>query len=271
MVNGIKVVDAHCHIYPEKIAERAVKGTDNFYKCQSFCKGTVSDLLNEGEKAGIDHFVVQSVATTPKQVKSINEFIAQSVKAANGKMTGLGTLHPDSEDIKGDIEHLMELGLLGVKLHPDIQAFKIDDWRCLKIYEECEKQGLKILMHTGDNRYDYSNPNRLLPILEIYKNLTIIGAHFGGWSIWEEAAEVYAGIPNFYVDCSSSFPWIPKETALKVIRKYGAEKVLFGTDYPMWSPKSELEYFLSLPLEKNEISSILNMNAIKLFNLEGKI
>ena len=28
-------------------------------------------------------------------------------------------------------------------------------------------QNLKILMHTGDNRYDYSNPNRLLPILEI--------------------------------------------------------------------------------------------------------
>ena len=160
MVNGIYVIDSHCHIYPEKIAERAVAGTDNFYNCKSFCKGTVSDLLNEGEKAGIDHFIVQSVATTPKQVKSINEFIAQSVTAANGKMTGLGTLHPDSSDIKGDVAYLMELGLLGVKLHPDIQAFKIDDYRCLKIYEECEKNGLKILMHTGDNRYDYSNPNR---------------------------------------------------------------------------------------------------------------
>ena len=89
MVNGIYVIDSHCHIYPEKIAERAVAGTDNFYNCKSFCKGTVSDLLNEGEKAGIDHFIVQSVATTPKQVKSINEFIAQSVTAANGKMTGL--------------------------------------------------------------------------------------------------------------------------------------------------------------------------------------
>ena len=125
-------------------------------------------------------------------------------------------------------------------------------------------------MHTGDNRYDYSNPNRLLPILQIYKDLTIIGAHFGGWSIWDEAPDIYAEIPNFYVDCSSSFPWISKETAFKIIRKYGAEKVLFGTDYPMWSPKSELEYFLSLPLEKNEISSILNINAKKLFNLEEK-
>ena len=62
-----------------------------------------------------------------------------------------------------------------------------------------------------------------------------------------------------------------KEIALKLIKNYGADKVLFGTDYPMWSPKAEMEYFLSLPLEKNEISSILNMNAIKLFNLEGKV
>ena len=267
MVNGNFVIDSHCHIYPEKIAEKAVGGTDKFYGGKSFAKGTVSDLIEKGTDAGIDHFIVQSVATTPKQVKSINEFIAREVSASD-RLTGLGTLHPDSEDIKGDISHLMSLGLLGVKLHPDIQAFKIDNYRCLKIYEECEKHGLKILMHTGDNRYDYSTPNRLLPILEIYKNLTVIGAHMGGWSIWEEAAEAYAGIPNFYVDCSSSFPYLDKETATKIIRKYGADRVLFGTDYPMWSPKSEMEYFLSLPLDESEFSSILNMNAIKLFNLE---
>ncbi len=270
MVNGNYVIDAHCHIYPEKIAEKAVGGTDNFYGGKSFCKGTVSDLIEEGTKAGIDHFIVQSVATTPKQVASINEFIATEVDKADGKFTGLGTLHPDSSDIKGDVKHLMSLGLLGVKLHPDIQAFKIDDYRCLKIYEECEAAGLKILMHTGDNRYDYSNPNRLLPILEIYKNLNIIGAHLGGWSIWDQAVEAYKNIPNFYVDCSSSFPYLTKEKSTEIIKKYGADRVLFGTDYPMWSPKSEMEYFLSLPLDEFEFSSILNMNAIKLFNLEAK-
>jgi predicted TIM-barrel fold metal-dependent hydrolase len=183
-------------------------------------------------------------------------------------MTGLGTLHPDSADLKGDLSHLLSLGLKGVKLHPDIQAFKIDDYRLLKIYELCEENSLPILMHTGDNRYDYSNPNRLLPILEIYTNLKVIGAHLGGWSIWEEAVEVYREMPNFYVDCSSSFPYLKPETALSVIRKYGADKVLFGTDYPMWDAESELKYFLNLPLEKNEINDILNMNAKRLFGLE---
>ena len=180
MVNGIYAIDAHCHIYPEKIAARAVAGTDNFYGGKSVGKGTVSDLIAMGTKAGIDKFIVQSVATTPHQVASINNFIAKEVAANPEKLVGLGTLHPDSEDIKGDVEHLLALGLKGVKLHPDIQAFKIDDYRCLKIYELCEENGLPVLMHTGDSRYDYSNPNRLLPVLRIYTGLTVIGAHFGG-------------------------------------------------------------------------------------------
>lgn len=269
MINNIYAIDAHCHIYPEKIASKAVAGTDNFYGENSVGTGTVTDLINKGKEAGIDHFVVQSVATTPKQVKSINDFIANSVKEANGLFTGLGTLHPDSTDIKGDIEYLISLGLKGVKLHPDIQAFKIDDYRCLKIYDLCEQKNIPILMHTGDPRYDYSNPNRLLPILNIYTHLTIIGAHLGGWGIWEEAVKAYKEIKNFYVDCSSSLPYLKPERAKEIIRTYGADRVLFGTDYPMWSPKQEMEAFLNLGLDEWEIKRILNINAKKVYNLEG--
>lgn len=268
MINGIYVIDAHCHIYPEKIAARAVNGTDTFYGLHSVYNGTAEDLIEKGSKAGIDHFIVQSVATSPKQVKSINEFVYENVKNSNGKFTGLGTLHPDSLDIKGDIEHLLELGLKGVKLHPDIQAFKIDDYRCLKIYELCEEKGLPILMHTGDNRYDYSNPNRMLPILKIYNSLNFVGAHMGGWSVWDDAAEQLTGIPNFFVDCSSTFAFLEPVKVKELIRRFGADKVLFGTDYPMWNYKDELSTFLSLGLDENEIMSILNINAKKVFKLE---
>ncbi len=268
MINNIYTIDAHCHIYPEKIAQKAVAFTDNFYSLKAVGKGTVDDLIENGTKAGIDHFIVQSVATTPKQVKSINEFILSEVEKSNGLLTGLGTLHPDSDDIKGDVKHLLSLGLKGVKLHPDIQAFKIDDYRCLKIYEQCEENDLPILMHTGDSRYDFSNPNRLLPILNIYTKLTIIGAHLGGWSVWDDAVKAFQGMENFYVDCSSCFNFMEPEKAKEIIRRYGAEKVLFGTDYPMWSAEKELEYFFSLGLDEWENKSILNINAKKLFNLE---
>lgn len=267
MVNGIYTIDAHCHIYPEKIAERASEATSKFYDIKGFAGGTIKQLIDVGNPAGIDRYIVQSVATTPKQVKSINEFIADSVERMPDILTGLGTLHPDSEDIAGDIAHLMELGLKGVKLHPDIQKFKIDDYRCLKIYEICEKEGLPILMHTGDSRYDFSNPNRLVPILEIYENLTVIGAHLGGYSVWEEACEKLPKFKNLYVDCSSSLPFLKKERAVDIIRKFGADRVLFGSDYPLWSPAEEITSYLSLELTAQENELILHKNAERIFGL----
>lgn len=265
--NKYYVIDSHCHIYPEKIASKAVAGTDHFYDTISYGTGTVGNLFELGKKAGIDHYIVQSVATTPHQVERINEFIAQSVANSNGNMTGLGTLHPDSPDILSDFNHILSLGLKGVKLHPDIQRFKIDDYRCLKIYELCEQEGLPILMHTGDSRYDFSNPNRLLPVMEIYTGLTVIGAHFGGWSIWEEASEKLSGLPNLYVDCSSSLYFINSGTAKKIIHTYGSDRVLFGTDYPMWSPEEELERFFKIGLTDAENQKILCENAKKIFSI----
>ena len=129
MVNGFEVIDAHCHIYPEKIAEKAVRGTDKFYDIVSKFKGTASELIEQKAFNGVDKFVVQSVATTPHQVKSINEFVAKEVELYGDFIVGLGTLHPESQTIKEDVLHLIELGLKGVKLHPDIQNFKIDEER----------------------------------------------------------------------------------------------------------------------------------------------
>ncbi len=263
-----KIIDAHCHIYPDKIAEKAAAATCDFYEgLGSTLDGTVSTLSKEADIAGIEHCIVQSVATTPKQVSSINNFIATAVAESDGKFTGLGTLHPDSEDVKADVDEIINLGLKGVKLHPDIQQFKIDDYRMLKIYELCEGK-LPILIHTGDRRYDYSNPNRMMPILDIYKDLTVIGAHFGGWSIWEDATEKLCKYENFYVDCSSSFYAMPPEKAKELIMAYGTERVLFGTDYPMWKPEDEIKRFMQIDLTDEQREDILYNNTARLFDIQ---
>ena len=259
-----RIIDAHCHIYPDKIAQKAADATGRFYDLKATLDGKVSTLLLHGGKAGIEHFVVQSVATTPKQVSSINNFIAEAVAQSNGRFTGLGTLHPDSEDMAADVDEIIALGLKGVKLHPDIQRVQIDDPRMHKMYELCEGK-LPILMHTGDNRYDFSNPNRMIPVLEKYPNLTVIGAHFGGWSIWEEATEKLKKYGNFLVDCSSSLYAISPETARELIFAYGTDRVLFGTDYPLWEPETELARFMEVDLTEKQREDILYNNAARLF------
>ena len=265
MINGYKVMDAHCHVYPAAIAAKAVGGTDAFYGVVSAHDGTVETLMEKEMAIGVDHCVIQSVATTPKQVNSINEFIARTVAAGEGRFTGLGTLHPDSPDQAADVAHLVELGLKGVKLHPDIQGFQLDDPRCLRIYDLCRQYRLPVLLHTGDDRYDNSNPNRLLPVLEAYPDLIFIGAHLAGYSIWEEACDRLSHAPNLYVDCSSSFFRLTVDKAEELIRRWGAERVLFGTDYPMWDAQCELNTLLSMHFTEEEFRKMLWDNAYNLF------
>lgn len=263
-----KILDAHCHIYPDKIARKASDATGVFYGMPSLLDGKVSTMLEEGGKVGITHFLVQSVATTPHQVSSINRFIAETVNASGGKIIGFGTMHPESEDQKSDFDELLALGLKGVKLHPDIQGFKIDDYRMLNIYELCEKNSVPILMHCGDPRYDNSNPNRLKPILDIYTDLIVIGAHFGGYSVWDDAARLLAGYKNLYVDTSSSLFKLTKERAKELIELFGEDKVLFGTDYPMWDLKEEMDRFMGLDLTEEQRRKIFYDNAAKLLGIE---
>lgn len=261
------IIDAHCHVYPAQIALKAANATGRFYDgLPTTCDGTVAALLGEGARCGIDHFIVQSVATKPEQVGSINRFIARETAAHPGVLTGLGTLHPESDDIPGDVGYLLSLGLKGVKLHPDIQHFKLDDPRCMQIYNLLEGR-VPLLLHTGDRRFDNSNPNRLLPVLRQFPGLTVIGAHFGGYSIWEEAAPQLVGIPNLFVDCSSTMFALPDEAVVRLIRLYGADRVLFGTDYPMWSPAAETEHFMRLDLSEEERDLILHRNAERVFDL----
>lgn len=262
-----EIIDAHCHIYPQKIAAKAVLGTDKFYNEHSSCLGTVEDVIKKGDEAGVNRFIVQSVATTPKQVKSINDFIKLTVNSFPEKFTGLGAVHPESENIKEDIDYITKLGFKGVKIHPEIQGFSLDHIGFYKIFEELEKRNMVLLMHSGDLRYDYSNPNKLVRVLNDFPNLTVVGAHFGGWSNWKEAHKMLRGISNLYVDCSSSFAYLKKNEALEIIRSYGSDRVLFGTDYPMWIPKNELDYFFDLKLSDEERKMILSENAKKVFAL----
>ena len=230
--------------------------------------GTVQTLFAHG--GGITKFLVQSVATRPDQVQHINEFIAREVAQFPDRLYGFGALHPDSPTLEEDIAHLRALGLHGVKLHPDIQGFRLDDPRCFALAEQCEGV-LPLLLHTGDSRYDFSNPNRLIPLLRRFPRLTVIGAHFGGYTIWQEAARQLAGrFENLWVDCSSSFFAMDDDAGRALIDAYGADRVLFGTDYPMWDPQHELARLRGMRLAPETERKILYDNAAALFGLEGE-
>lgn len=259
------IIDAHAHIYPDKIALKASKSIQSFYDLNVDHDGSVGRLLELGKAAGISYHLVHSVATTPEQVTRINDFIIDEVNLHNDRFVGFCTLHPDFINPGKEIDRILAAGLKGIKLHPDFQRFNLDDERAYGIYEAAEGR-LPILTHMGDPRYDFSKAERLYRVIERFPRLTFIGAHLGSYSDWDGAADILQGT-GIYVDTSSSLAFLSPEKVRSLIDVYGADKVLFACDYPMWTPSEEIERLNKVPLSLEERRMIMCDNAAKLLGL----
>lgn len=255
------IIDFHAHIYPPKIAEKAVRAIGDFYTIKMDTDGTPDALLRECKKAGVSRCLVQSVATSAAQVEKINDFVAEQCRL-HPEFIGFGTMHADFEDPEKEISRMIAMGLQGIKIHPDTQRFNMDDPRVMRIYEIAEGK-LPVLIHCGDYRYDFSHPHRLQNVVDTFPKLTVIAAHFGGWSIWDLAME-YMLDRGCYMDCSSSLMYLGSVRSREIIRAYGADKILFGTDFPMWTHTDELKRVDALGLTEKELELILSGNAKKI-------
>ncbi len=261
-----RIINAHAHIFPEKIAEKASRAIGDFYDIGMRFAGGRDILLADGEPFGIEQYLVCSTATTPAQVVSINSFIAAEC-ASEPRFIGFCSLHPQMENARGELERAISLGLKGIKLHPDFQRFNIDDPAAYQIYEAAEELSLPILFHSGDDRHDFSNPARLANIAKKYPDLICIAAHFGGYRRWDEAARVIRGFDNIYFDTSSSLEFITTEHAKRLISAFGDDRFFFGTDYPMWSHAGEFERLFALDLTHGQYEKIFRANFAKVLRL----
>lgn len=260
------ITDAHTHIFPPKIVEKAVGAIGEFYDIPMRHPGSPESLIESGKTIGVRKYLVCSTATHPKQVESINDFILESCRE-HREFLGFGTLHPGFGDITGEVARVKELGLFGIKLHPDFQRFFIDDPAAFPIYEACDRAGLPILFHTGDDRYDWSSPARMEAVARRFPGLICIAAHFGGYNHWQDV-ERYRELPNVWFDTSSTLFKLSRERALELLELLGTRRFMFGTDFPMWDHGEELERFLSLGLSTEERDDILYKNFQRLFGVE---
>lgn len=251
----MKLIDIHTHIYPDEIALKATNSVREFYQIGMDGKmdGTVSMLLQQGEKAGISQYVVLPVAIRPDRVQGINDFLLEQTKL-HDNFIGFGTVHAKMDGIAEEAERIMAMGLRGIKMHPDSQRFAIDDPRLFPMYETIAGK-IPVMLHMGDRRYDYSHPVKLRKILDNFPKLQAIAAHFGGYSMYDVAYDLLKDT-DCIMDISSSLMFMPEGVAEKYINAYGAERMAFGSDYPLWDPVEELQKFLQLKLTPEQQEQI---------------
>lgn len=261
------IIDFHVHAFPDAVAPRALEALFSTYEAGSNTDGTVNGLVSKLDAEGIDYAVIQPVATSPTQVKSINKWASSHT---HPKIMSFAGIHPDYNDIQGEIDKIISLGLKGIKIQGNFQNIKIDGPNMYPIYETAQGK-LMVLFHAGAEVAqivdENATPERIARIHRDFPNLTIIAAHMGGYLMWDRSEEHLVG-KDLYLDTSACFAdLMPDEKMLSLIRKHGTDKVLFATDMPLGNPHTELERIKRIGLTDSELEAILGGNARRLLGI----
>ena len=201
----------------------------------------------------------------------------------------------DAEAMVQEVVSRANQGAKGVKLHPGMFCFSPDDEELLPMYEKCQELGLPVLADSGpwphshvlttyplfyqipQPHIDYGEPKNFARVLEAFPRLTLILAHLGSaW--WDERIELAEKYPNVYFDTAQGFsapdriPVVPhrslaEEDSVRVMRKIGVERIMFGTDSPAITPQPQLEQLLRLSLSDEEKRMILAENAKRILHI----
>lgn len=261
------LIDFHTHIFPEKIASRAIQNLSlRAGGAVPYYDGTKEGLLACMREKNIDKSVVLSIATNPGQMRSVNDFAAS---VNGGSLISFGSVHPDAPDALDELQRICDLGMKGIKLHPDYQEFYGDDPKMWPIYEKAAKLGLIVVFHTGVDigLYPpvYMTPRRLANALAPLEGAVVVAAHFGGYMMWEEAIECIAG-RDIYLDTAYSAGSIPPGIVRQIVKEHGTGRILFGSDLPWSDPVEEARLLKTLDLSKEELEDIFCRNAQRILN-----
>lgn len=262
----MQIIDIHTHIYPPKIALRATDSVRDFYQLRGNeqMNGTVELLRQRGAMAGISRYTVLPVSNAPNRVRAINSFILEQTQIYDD-FIGFGTVHAAMDQIEQEVEWILNAHLKGIKMHPDSQRFPIDDPRLYPVYDAIQGK-IPVMLHMGDPRYNFSHPVRLRHIMDTFPKLQVIAAHFGGYKMFDTAREQLYDTDCIF-DISSAMMFMSPGEAERYINIYGAERMAYGTDYPLWDPVEEVKRFQSLRLTGAQFDQIAHRTAERILRL----
>ena len=283
------VIDAHVHLYPDEIAAKVTPAlAHRFGNAPSF-DGTVAGCAACDAAAGIAASLNLPVATKPDSVDHTNAFwaahaphapraaaprapraAAPHAAAPRAAVFSLAAFHPDVADKGAAVERIAAAGFTGIKLHPEYQCFRFNERRMDDAWAAMSELGVAAYLHAGGERVFnppyHSTPAEIAELQRRFPKLTIVAAHLGGFGMWNEAEAMLVGT-DVNLDLSHTFAWMPGEQLLRMVRRHGAHRILFGTDAPWQDPRTVLESFLALPLADAERRAICHDNAARLFGL----
>lgn len=262
------IIDAHAHVWPDRIAEIALSA-NRLPDLVARGDGTVGGLTADMASSGVAMSCCLGIANEARHVDRVNEFVADLTSADR---FGFGTVHVElsAED---NLASLRRHGVRAVKIHPLFQDFALDDPRLWEIFEALGDE-IAVITHVGEGgdarANSLSSPRMIRDIATQFPDLRLMACHFGGYKILDDAEEMLSG-SDVVLETSwpPSLKTLRPERVRRLIRSHGAERIVFGSDWPMTSPAEEIEAIQALGLSDDETKSVLGGTMARLLNIDS--
>ena len=282
------IIDFHTHIFPPRIKQNRSKyiaGDPCFAVLYSSPKAklaTADELIASMDENEIDISVVLNIGwTRHERCVETNDYIMESIARYPKRLIGFCTTPLDSSQAALDeVERCAEGGMRGVgEMRPDTQLVDFRDEGVMKPFiEVLTRYKLILLTHASEPvGYQYPGkgavtPDRLYHLITSYPDLTIVCAHWGGGlPFYALMPEVKKAMSNVFFDTAASPFLYSPQVYQQVIQLVGAERILFGSDYPLMAPGRLLKEIESLDLPEETKSLILSGNARRLLGIKGVV
>ena len=280
------IIDFHTHVFSPEIKRNRNKYIERdpcfalLYSDPKAKIATADELIASMDEAGVDISVIANIGwTTHELCLETNDYIIDSVSRYPQRLVGFCAVQPQSPEAAAEIERCAKAGIKGVgEMRPDIQLFDLTDRLAMAPFVEAlRKHKLILLTHASEPvGHNYPGkgsitPDILYPFITSSPDLTIVCAHWGGglpfYALMPEVKKAMANV--FFDTAASPFLYTP-QVYNQVIQLVGADKILFGSDYPLLAQSRLLKEIeaLDLPEEINDL--ILSGNALRLLGITGK-
>lgn len=283
------IIDFHTHTFPGKLSGKVVHKLGHMARISPFTDGSLEALLASMQRAGVEYSVTLPVMTNPEQVEKINSSIIRNQENLHRQgLLAFGGIHPDYPDYRRELRRLRENHIPGIKLHPAYQNVDLDDLRMMRIIDCAAEEGLIVLCHAGIDigiyDHNYCSVAHILKVIKEINPDKLVLAHMGNWAMWQDVERDLAGAP-VWLDTAFSLgpitanpdvhepPYrernLNDEDFLRLVRKHGADRILFATDSPWQDQADYVRRIKALGLSSQEEKLILGENAIRLLKTTG--
>ncbi len=261
------VIDVHAHAFPDEVAGRAMSKLEAMAEWEPVGDGTVGGLIQSLDAGGADAAVICTIATKPDQTEGILDWCRQ---VRSERIIPFPSVHPQADRKAQWLKRFRDEGFRGIKLHTMYQDFVADDPKMDDLYGAATECGLVVAMHCG---YDIAFPTdeRALPqriarVADRHPDMKLLCTHLGGWKAWDGVERHLVG-RDVYFETSFAARLLGLERAADMIRRHGAGRVMFGTDWPWNAHSEDVADIMALDLTDDQKQAILGPNAARLLDL----